>query len=160
MCIRDRLYKDWIEWREINPIRNPEEFVYWCLNKSSHRRSRVVWYVSRRLSEPFMTKIYGSYSPFMFDERKIHENPNIMRVKAFLNKANAYNLSGILTCNYDIIVECALGTKGFNYGTQGERLEGRGKNPQFPWQNAHPKVMGNIKLAKLHGSLSWDNKGI
>lgn len=148
--------KDWIDWRRTNPDITPEKFVYWCMNKSSHRKSRVIWYVSRRLTEPFMTRISGSYTAAMFDERIVRENDKIIYLKEFFNALSQNGLGGILTCNYDTIVECALGMSGFNYGIVGEQLFGRGINPQFPWQNAHLRVTGTIPLAKLHGSLSWD----
>ncbi|WP_046007399.1 hypothetical protein [Pseudoalteromonas rubra] len=150
-----RLKADWKKWRELNPKDTPEKFIYWCLHKSSHRRSRVIWYVSRRLSDPFMTRIRGSFSAAMFDERVVRENNGIIKVKNFILNLTDYDLKGIVTCNYDTIAECALGTAGFNYGIIGEQLTGRGLNPQFPWQNAHVKVTGNIPIAKLHGSLSW-----
>ncbi|MGI3026549.1 SIR2 family protein [Vibrio cholerae] len=148
--------KDWILWRESNPDCTPEKFVHWCVEKSSHRKSRVIWYVNRRLTEPFMTRISGSYSAAMFDERVVRENEKIVALKQFFEKLKVFGLNGIITCNYDTIVECALGTSGFNYGVVGEQLRGRGINPQFPWQNAHLRVTGDTPLVKLHGSLSWD----
>lgn len=148
--------QDWIIWLKGNPNETPEKFVYWCINKSSHRKSRIVWYVNRRLTEPFMTKIQGSYSAAMFDERSIRENLRIIEIRAFLNNLLKHGLNGIITCNYDTIIECTLGTAGFNYGIYGEVLHGRGKNPTFPWQNAHVGVTGVLPLSKLHGSLSWD----
>lgn len=148
---------DWTAWREENPDCSPEKFVHWSLVKSSHRKSRVIWYVNRRLSEPFMTRIRGSYSAAMFDERIVRENEKIIQLKSFFAKLVDSGLHGIITCNYDTIVECTLGTSGFNYGVIGEQLTGRGKNPQFPWQNAHVKVTGTIPLVKLHGSLSWES---
>jgi hypothetical protein len=148
--------KDWADWRKENQNVTPEKFVYWCMNKSSHRKSRVIWYVSRRLTEPFMTRISGSYTAAMFDERAVRENEKIVYLKQFFTTLSENGLNGILTCNYDTIVECALGMAGFNYGIVGEQLFGRGINPQFPWQGAHRSVTGLISLAKLHGSLSWD----
>ena len=103
-----------------------------------------------------MTKIQGSYSAAMFDERSIRENNRIIEIREFLNNLLRHGLNGIITCNYDTIIECTLGTSGFNYGISGEVLFGRGKNPTFPWQNAHVAVTGNLPLSKLHGSLSWD----
>lgn len=151
------LQKDWSIWKNENLSASEEQFIYWCLHKSSHRRSRIIWYVSRRLTEPFMTRIQGSYTSAMFDERVVRENERIIKIKGFINSIVSFGLQGILTCNYDTLVECALGTKGFNYGVVGEQLYGRGLNPQFPWQNAHVNVTGNIPFAKLHGSLSWDS---
>lgn len=147
---------DWVNWLKDNLNHSPERFIYWCMNKSSHRRSRVTWYVNRRLTEPFMTRISGSYTSAMFDERAVRKNDKIIKLNQFLLSLNQYGLKGIITCNYDTLVECALGTSGFNYGVVGEQLYGRGVNPQFPWQNAHVQVTGNISLAKLHGSLSWE----
>lgn len=152
---RSLIETDWANWRKENPNVTAEQFVYWCINKSSHRKSRVIWYVSRRLTEPFMTRISGSYTAAMFDERVIRENEKIIFLNEFFNTLTKNGLAGILTCNYDTIVECALGMSGFNYGVIGEQLYGRGINPQFPWQNAHLSVTGSIPLAKLHGSLSW-----
>ncbi|PMG81090.1 hypothetical protein BCU84_00260 [Shewanella sp. 10N.286.51.B7] len=150
------LESDWKRWEIENKGASPEQFIYWCLNKSSHRRSRINWYVSRRLTEPFMTRISGSYTSAMFDERVVRENSKVIELKGFITSLGEHGLKGILTCNYDTLVECALGTSGFNYGVIGEQLYGRGLNPQFPWQNAHVRVTGHIPLAKLHGSLSWD----
>jgi len=64
--------------------------------------------------------------------------------------------SGIVTTNYDMIVEYALTTRGFNYGSPGERLVGRGPYPVSQWQN--PVILrGSTPLAKIHGSISWDH---
>ncbi|MFX4000024.1 hypothetical protein ACJBY3_11020, partial [Streptococcus suis] len=76
-----------------------------------------------------MTRISGSYSAAMFDERVVRENEKIVVLKQFFEKLKVFGLSGIITCNYDTIVECALGTSGFNYGVVGEQLRGRGINP-------------------------------
>lgn len=150
------LIEDWESWNTENPSAAPEQFINWCLCRSSHRRSRIIWYVARRLTEPFMTRILGSDSAAMFDERVVRENEQVIKIRDFLLSILHYNLRGILTCNYDTIVECALGTFQFNYGNHGEQLRGRGLNSMFPWQNAHVSVTGKIPLVKLHGSLSWD----
>lgn len=151
------LESDWSKWRSKNLEGTPEKFIYWSIYKSSHRRSRIIWYVNRRLTEPFMTRISGSYTAAMFDERVVRENEQIIKIKKFLLSIVHFKLNGIITCNYDTIIECALGTSGFNYGIPSEQLYGRGLNPQFPWQNAHVRVSGEIPLLKLHGSLSWDS---
>ena len=147
---------DWGNWEEANGPDTAEQFVYWALNKSSHRSSRVIWYICRRLSDPFMTKIEGSFSPLMFDERRSKDHKGVAKARSLITTVKKISLTGILTCNYDTLIECALGTDGFNYGTPNERLQGRGHNPQFPYQFAHRTVTGDIRLAKLHGSLSWD----
>lgn len=150
--------KDWGLWIEEHPNETPEKFVYWCMNKSTHRKGRVIWYVNRRLTEPFMTRMRGSYTAAMFDERTVRENEKIIYLKNFFSSLSDNGLNGILTCNYDTIIECTLGMAGFNYGIKDEQLFGRGINPLFPSQNSHLKVTGSIALAKLHGSLSWDKE--
>ena len=41
-------------------------------------------------------------------------------------------IGGIITTNYDFILEYAFGSKGFNYGIQNESVLGRGHNPPLP----------------------------
>lgn len=147
---------DWQRWLAQNPNQTAEQFIYWSLNASSHRRSRVTWYITRRLSEPFMTRIQGNFATMMINDRKAREDQGTLRAKSFLSMIEGTKLAGIVTPNYDMLIEFALGTAGFNYGEVGEYLEGRGHNPQFPWQNRPVFVTGDIPLAKIHGSLSWD----
>jgi hypothetical protein len=64
-------------------------------------------------------------------------------------------LVGIITTNYDTIVEYALGTKGFNYGVRNQTLIGRGPYPVSEWRNP-VTLKGDVSLAKIHGSISWD----
>jgi hypothetical protein len=151
-----RLQNDWESWRRRNPTGTAEQFIYWSLNASSHRRSRVTWYVTRRLSQPFMTRIQGNYATMMINDRRAREHQGTQTAKTFLSLVQAATLPGIITTNYDMLVEFALGTEGFNYGRAGEYLSGRGHNPQFPWQNTPVFVTGKIPLAKIHGSVSWD----
>lgn len=153
-----RLYRTrllWEKWNRANNGKGVEEFIYWALNDSYRSKSNVIWYVSRRLSEPFMSRIQGGHSALMFDEKSAKIHPGITRAAEFFTSAAKANLAGLLTTNYDTVIECALGTDKFNYGIPGERLTGRGHNPVFPHQFAHRPVTGSLALAKLHGSLSW-----
>lgn len=152
-----RIREDWARWKEENPNGLAEEFIRWSLNTSSHRRSRVSWYVTRRLSQPFMTRIQGNFATLMINDRRARELEGTIRARAFLELIQDSELSGIITSNYDMLAEFALGTAGFNYGDPGECLVGRGHNPQFPWQNTPVYLTGNRILAKVHGSLSWDH---
>jgi hypothetical protein len=102
-----------------------------------------------------MTRIQGNFATMMINDRKAREDHGTLRAKSFLSMIEGSKLSGIVTPNYDMLIEFALGTSGVNYGEVGEYLEGRGHNPQFPWQNRPVFVTGDIPLAKIHGSLSW-----
>ena len=74
------------------------------------------------------------------------------------NLIAAKQISGIITTNYDLLIEYSLGTKGYNYGIRDQKLTGRGAYPVSQWQKP-VMLSGNISVAKLHGSLSWDENG-
>lgn len=72
----------------------------------------------------------------------------------------ATELVGVVTTNYDIVVDKLLGPRcrgrlgGFNYGQRGEEVVGRhytscrgGYGPV--------ELTGRVPLAKIHGSLNW-----
>ncbi len=104
-----------------------------------------------------MARIFGGTQALMIDDRRKWKVPGIQKAHDFLAAFPHSQLHGILTCNYDLLIEYALGTNGFNYGKPGLVLVGRGKNPQFPWHFIPVKLTGDMPLAKLHGSISWDD---
>jgi len=91
----------------------------------------------------------------MIDEYRKYQVAGVNRAKSFFDRLGD-NMSGIVTTNYDLLVEYALGTKGFNYGVQNQTLAGRGAYPVSQWNNPIA-LTGAIPLAKIHGSISWDN---
>ncbi len=132
-----------------------EQFVADMLQKTDRTHKTVLWYVTRRLSEPFLASILGGLQTLMIDDARAKTLRGVQRVQRFLQKITTSPISGIVTANYDLLVEYALGTQAFNYGTKGEILQGRGKNPMFPWQGARPALCGDLPIAKIHGSVSW-----
>ncbi len=146
------------KWDAEHPSVHPEEFIRHVLCGPKGRQRLLLWYITRRLSDPFIAWISGGNQTLMIDDRRATENEGVAKARKFLHSLEVDNLSGIVTCNYDLIVEYALGTSGFNYGVCGEQLSGRGKNPCFPWHFPNPILRGNIPLAKLHGSISWDHQ--
>jgi hypothetical protein len=121
---RELIQYDWQKWRADNPGQTAEQFIFWSLNTSAHRRSRVTWYITRRLSEPFMTRIQGNFATMMINDRKAREDQGTIRARSFLSLLGGSNFAGIVTPNYDMLIEFALGTAGFNYGEVGKYLEG------------------------------------
>lgn len=95
----------------------------------------------------------------MIDDSRAQLRRGVIRAKRFLNNLVWLQLTGIITTNYDLLLEYALSTERFNYGEVGAQLTGRGKNPFFPWHSSNPKLTGILPLAKLHGSVSW-SKGV
>jgi len=93
----------------------------------------------------------------MIDESRKWDRPGVRAAAHFITLCMS-QLSGIVTLNYDLLVEYALGSKGFNYGSFGKVLQGRGPYPVSQWRNP-VALRGRLPLVKLHGSISWDATG-
>lgn len=142
------------EWNAENPEGHAELFIEDAL--STKRSKLVLWYITRRLSDPFIGTILGGTQTLMIDDKRAKSIKGVIKAKNFFECIPEIN--GIITTNYDMLTEYALGTSGFNYGIRGELLKGRGKNPFFPWQGGPVHLKGEISLLKIHGSISWDEK--
>ena len=92
----------------------------------------------------------------MFDDKKIRLLDSIKKVKIFFGLYEMKDVGGIITTNYDLILEYAFGSSGFNYGCQNQTVLGRGHNPQFPSQHTPITLSGNILISKIRGSISFD----
>lgn len=138
-----------------------EQFIADALNFQEKNKQAVLWYIVRRLSELFIWKEYHSQKwrrhVLMIDENRRFNIPGIVKAQSFFQRFYTPLLGGIITTNYDMIIEYALGTKGFNYGIPNEMLIGRGPYPLSQWRNP-VTLKGRIPLAKIHGSISWDEQ--
>ena len=145
------------EWDIKNPTGLPEQFISYVLSKPDSHSKDVIWYVSRRLTEPFVVS-KGPYGrrTLMIDEKYRLNSPGVQKAQGLLNLIDRPGFNGITTTNYDLLVELSLGMNGFNYGKKGEELF-IGANP-FPGAKVQKAMLGNIPLAKLHGSISWDSR--
>jgi hypothetical protein len=145
-------------WDEKNINASPELFIADALSYSVKDRKAVLWYIVRRLSDAFIWTEYHSQRQrrhvLMIDEHRKYQVTGVKRAKSLFDRFRN-NVSGIITTNYDLLIEYALGTKGFNYGVQHQTLTGRGAYPVSQWNNPIT-VTGAIPLAKIHGSISWD----
>jgi hypothetical protein len=115
----------------------------------------------RRLSEPYIWQEWHAgrvrRHVLMIDENRKWDRPGVRAAADFITQCSS-QLSGIVTLNYDLLVEYALGSQGFNYGNCGEILQGRGPYPVSQWRNP-VALTGRLPVAKLHGSISWDANG-
>jgi hypothetical protein len=145
-------------WDMENPNAPPERFIADALSYPARYRKAVLWYIVRRLSDPFIWTEFHSQRQrrhvLMIDEYRKYQIAGVNRAKSFLGRFGI-NLSGIITTNYDLLTEYALGTKEFNYGVRHQTLSGRGAYPVSQWKNP-VALTGVIPLAKIHGSISWD----
>lgn len=139
-----------------------EQFIADLLSSSKQNARLVSWYITRRLSERFIWKEFHAQKwrrhVLMIDEHRKFNIPGIKKAQSFLLRlCHPIICTGVITTNYDMIVEYALGTKHFNYGIYNQVLIGRGPYPlaesRFP-----VTLTGEIPLAKIHGSISWDEK--
>lgn len=155
--VRD-LWKAWVAFHPTDPT---EAFIYDTIHRDNESSRAILWYLVRRLSEPYLW--YETHANrtrrhvLMIDENRVLERPGIKRAQNFLTWLSRFGLQGVITTNYDLIIEYALGTKGFNYGDVGEILQGRGPYPVSQWHNP-VRLTGRVPLAKVHGSISWDSE--
>lgn len=149
-------------WDAIHPSKLSEQFIADALDFKEDQRHLVLWYIVRRLSEMFIWREFHAQRwrrhTLMIDENRKFEIPGVVKARNFLQQFCSPSSSGIVTSNYDLVVEYALGTKVFNYGIRNQILSGRGPYPVSTWRNP-VRLRGSIPLAKIHGSVSWDEKG-
>jgi hypothetical protein len=150
-------------WDRENPREIAEKFIADALIRHDINKELVLWYIVRRLSEPFIWEDRYTFRTrrhiLMVDENRKYEIEGMRKAQVFISSIRAMKrLSGIVTTNYDLVIEYALGTSGYNYGERGQRLIGRGAHPVSQW--IKPIILsGDISIAKIHGSLSWDENG-
>jgi hypothetical protein len=149
------------EWDSERPDSAAEQFIAHALAEPPQVRDAVLWYIVRRLSEPYIWIEWhaGKWRRhvLMIDENRKLERPGVTRARDFLVGLGP-DVTGVLTTNYDLLVEYALGTTLFNYGHRGEVLSGRGAYPLSQWRNP-VTLTGPVSIAKMHGSISWDSHG-
>lgn len=146
-------------WDKEHPNDLSEKFIADALSFSTKDKQAVLWYIVRRISDPFIWTEFHSQRwrrhVLMIDENRKYEIDGVIQAQGFLGRLLGSQLSGITTTNYDLLIEYALGTRGFHYGLRGQQLTGRGAYPVSQWKN--PVILkGSIPLAKIHGSISWD----
>jgi hypothetical protein len=148
-----RLQKVDGHWRHSNPDGHNEAFV----RASQGPRGRfnlTDWYITRRLSEPFVVQSGRRYTWYINSHYPQHHR-GIHKARSFIDAMKShegFHRIGIVTTNYDLIPEYALGTRGFNYGKPGEQI---GFTP-YPYPRP-VFATGNVQIAKLHGSISWNH---
>lgn len=148
-------------WDGEHPDGTAEQFIAHALAGPPRFRGAVLWYIVRRLSEPYIWTEWHAGKRrrhvLMIDENRKLERPGVTRARDFLIGLGP-DVAGVLTTNYDLLTEYAFGTRLFNYGQRGEVLSGRGAYPLSQWRKP-VALTGPISVAKMHGSISWDSHG-
>jgi len=161
-----------IKWDEKNPSNNAEEFIGFLIDHSTKYKKLAIWYIARRLAEPFVDKTgYFVNNEKMYadakgrrvmgiDDRRKGNISEIKKTAGFINNLSGPNFSGIITTNYDLLIEYALGTKNFFYGDRPRLLYGpKRAYLTSPKDNTPVYLKGSIPVVKLHGSISLTEKG-
>lgn len=145
------------KWDTSHPNEYAEKFIPEALTYSKRDRQHVLWYIARRFSEPFIWR-EGTWRRhiLMIDEQRAGDLHGIIKAKGFLNRCISVGTSGIITSNYDMLIEYSLGTKGFNYGIPDQWLNGRGVYPMATYYKP-VRLQGRVPLAKIHGSINRDS---
>jgi hypothetical protein len=147
-------------WDRNNTGAYPEHFISHALTLDERDAEAVLWYIGRRLGDSFIWGMSDFYRRHRFSmsvkEGYSTDHAGINKAAQFLRPFWNWDLRGVLTTNYDLLIEYAVGANGFNYGTHLERLGGRRPWSRLPGWTV---LQGTVPLAKLHGSLSWDRKG-
>ena len=148
-------------WDQENPGVYTEKFVAHALTLPARKRDQVLWYVGRSLTDPFIwysdKSVRRRRYPLSIDEAEMFMRPAVKKARAFLKPfSKGWALSGIVTPNYDLVPEYALGSRRFNYGRPRERLVGRGRHHR---EGRPVLAQGPVRIAKVHGSLSWSPDG-
>lgn len=149
----NRLQKIYASWKKANSDSNNEEFVRFS-QEHQKRFNLTNWYVTRRLSEPFIVQSGRRYTWYI-NSHYPQRHQGIRRAYSVIDafRQSATVPVGIVTTNYDLIPEYALGTRGFNYGKIGEQI---GYTP-YPYPSP-VRAVGSTSISKLHGSISWDSE--
>ena len=147
-------------WDTRNPTGTSEEFIKQLIESSPSEKKLVTWYIARRLTDPLIWYTpYGRRSVLSIDDKRIVSFGGVTKAKSFIDSIISPNLSGILTTNYDLLIEYSLGTENFNYGTRFQELHGKGRYPFTTYRTGPVQARGNLTLVKLHGSVSFTEKG-
>lgn len=150
------------DWDSANPGAYAEEFIAHILEKGLQaHRNALKWYIARRLNEPFLwewERAYDAPTPWRrrtlgIDEVSKRRLRGVSIAETFLANEMEDTCVGLVTTNYDLLIEYALGSGGFHYGVEGERLHGRATSRR---RGVSVELTGRIPLAKLHGSVSWE----
>jgi hypothetical protein len=155
-------------WDKKNSSVNPEEFIRMMIESSEQNKKLITWYIGRRLAEPFIVENSDPYylgRPYrqrrvmVIDDSRKLKREGIQKATRFIDSLYGPALEGVLTTNYDLLIEYALGTKRFHYGQKMQPLHGQWEKQILRWREGPVLLRGDLSLIKLHGSLNLTEKG-
>jgi hypothetical protein len=157
-----------IKWDKEHPSGKAEEFIGYSIDHPTEYEKLVVWYIARRLAEPFIEKDDPSMLSnnevegrrlLAINEKRKFKREGVKKATDFINYLSGPYLEGIITTNYDLLLEYTLGTKKFFYGGRSRLLYGPRRAYAFPGDKKPVNLKGSLPLVKLHGSVSLTEKG-
>lgn len=155
--------ESWQEWKKSNPGENAEAFFLDVYNSVLHYPpwSWVLQYLEAALG---VAQDWGGGHNIRYANRIIKPSYCGDHRLFWRSVTSRYELSGVVTSNYDLLIERSLrhrpmrsGEPGFHYG--GIRRPQVAKGQALPFsvsrQEREVALMGRVPLFKLHGSLNW-----
>jgi hypothetical protein len=95
-------------WDRINPNGLTEQFIFDALHYPLKVRKVVLWYIVRRLSEPFIWEEFHAQRwrrhTLMIDENRKFSIQGVKEARNFILQCMGIGLKGIITTNYDMLV--------------------------------------------------------
>ena len=112
-------------WDETNDDADIEQFISYALTLRFRDQRRILWYIARRVMQPFGRRfIPGGRRNYWLSgvAASGYHARGVQQTIRFFNAIPLGRVCGIITTNYDLLVEYALGVKGFNYGSEDKKL--------------------------------------
>lgn len=135
-------------WVADHPGAHVEMFIA-DMQMSKAKRRLINWYIVRRLTDDFVY-VGGIRRTFYINSYRAADHNGVQKARYLFEQLLEAGLLSIVTTNYDMLPEYALGSKGMNYGLMGEQIG------WTPYPYIKPVLaLGDIRVAKLHGSVSW-----
>jgi hypothetical protein len=144
-----RLQKIYENWKGTHPKEYAEAFIQFAQGPTL-RFNLVNWYITRRLTEPFIVTATRRYT-WNINSYHAKRHEGIGKARSLIDALQSAGALNVITPNYDLVFEYSLTTRGFNYGILGEQI---GFTP-YPYPKPM-RVTGPVSIAKIHGSISWN----
>ena len=141
------------QWSSGHSAAHAEQFIAYAQERQ-RTRQLVNWYVVRRLTDDFVS-FGGTRRTFYINSFRATEHKGVAQARRLIERMFGTGLLSIITTNYDMVPEYALGSRRMNYGVVGEQIGWT----RYPY--IQPVLaLGDIRIAKLHGSVSWNESGL
>lgn len=155
----------WLAWRQ-RTNGAPEEYLAELEAEGGQAWREAVWYASLAIALPMgELRRIGSQPHLTVTEQNLDRRSAPIHEEFWTAIFTRTTAVTVVTTNYDVLAERGMrhqprpraGRPGFNYGVGDQHLAGGG----YPSYAHIQRIVacGHVPLLKLHGSVSWAEKG-